>query len=120
MTKPRRPDLPRRPWYGPDKMRAAFLAGQGASAREIAAAIGGTNAQRVRAMLRSSGLRLLRQGGNDDVFFIHWSIVDRESLKAVADAAGMEPAETAAAILRKALATPQAVIADLIDEDDYV
>ncbi|NKB83327.1 hypothetical protein HED51_06140 [Ochrobactrum grignonense] len=64
--------MPRRVWYGPDKMRAAYLAGQGKSGEEIARIIGGTTAPRVRTMLHGHDIPLMRNGGHDDYCLLKW------------------------------------------------
>lgn len=96
--------LPRRPWYGPDKLRAAYMAGQGASANEIAEAIGGTAGNRVRSMLRAHGLPLMREHNGEDILFIRWKVADRQKLNAAADRLDRDPADLAAIIVRKVLA----------------
>jgi len=118
--KPKHPPIPRRPWFGPDKLRAAFLAGQGASAGEIARAIGGTTGHRVRAMLRVYGIPLMREHGDDDVLFVRWKRADRQRLNEIADRLDREPGELAALIVRKALAGGHDFISSLIDELDVV
>lgn len=114
----RRPAIPPRPWYGPDKMRAAWMAGNGASADDIARTIGGTTAQRVRAMLRNHHLSLLRKSRGEDVLMIAWKESDRRRLNGAADALGYEPAELAAIILRKVLAGGISAIATMIDGEN--
>lgn len=115
-----RTGMPRRVWYGPDKLRAAYLAGLGKSASEIAAAVGGTNAARVRAMLRTHDIPLLRGTGNEDVLVLRWKTQDRRSLNAVADRIDRDPDELAALILRKTLALGDSALRTLIDELDVV
>lgn len=110
--------LPRRPWYGPDKLRAAFMAGQGASAGEIAKAIGGTTGPRVRAMLRVHGIPMLREAGNEDILQIRWKIGDRERLNAAADQLDRDPGELAALIIRRVL--ERKMISELVHELDVV
>ena len=99
----RPPALPRRPWYGPDKLRPAYLAGQGHSAGEIARIIGGTTGQRVRAMLRVHGIQLQRSAGNMDILQIVWKRADRAALDAAADRLDRDPGELAALIVRRVL-----------------
>lgn len=111
--------LPRRPWYGPDKLRAAYMAGQGASAGEIARAIGGTTPDRVRAMLRVHGIPLMREVGNEDVLFVRWKVTDRERLNRAADALDREPGELAALIVRRVLEKP-GLVKELVDPYDVV
>lgn len=112
----RRSPIPPRPLYGPDMLRAAWMAGNGASADDIARAIGGTTAQRVRAMLRDHHLTLLRRG--EDVLTIAWNASDRRQLNGIADALNRDPGELAALILREALGRGINHIATLIDGGD--
>lgn len=120
MSRKRRPPaLPRRPWYGPDKLRAAYMAGQGASAGEIAKAIGGTTADRIRAMLRVHGIPLMREKGGEDILFVRWKVSDRERLNRAADVLDREPGELAALIVRRALERPN-LIKELVHELDVV
>lgn len=118
-TKKRKPAaLPRRPWYGPDKLRAAFMAGQGASGGEIAKAIGGTTPDRVRAMLRVHGIPLMREKGSEDILFVRWKVADREALEKIAARMEREPGELAALIVRKAIA--EKAVEKMIDPLDVV
>lgn len=110
--------LPRRPWYGPDKLRAAYMAGQGASAGEIAKAIGGTTPDRVRAMLRVHCIPLMRENSGEDILQIKWKVADRERLNALADRLDREPGELAALIVRRAI--ERKIIEDLVHELDVV
>lgn len=113
------PALPRRPWYGPDKLRAAFMAGQGASAGEIARAIGGTTPDRVRAMLRVHGIPLLREKSGEDILFVRWKVADRERLNRMADRLDREPGELAALIVRRAMERRE-LVEELVHELDVV
>lgn len=120
MSRKRKPSaLPRRPWYGPDKLRAAFMAGQGASAGEIAKAIGGTSADRVRAMLRVHGISLMREKGGEDILFVRWKVADRETLNRAADHLDRDPGDLAALIVRRALEKPS-LVKELVHELDVV
>lgn len=119
MSNNKLPPLPRRPWYGPDKLRAAYLAGLGMSANEIARVIGGTNGPRVRAMLRVHDIRLLREKGGEDILHIRWKTGDRQKLNSMADQLDREPGELAALIVRKVLADPR-LLRDLVHELDVV
>jgi len=116
--KPKRAALPVRVWYGPDKLRAAWMAGNGASAAEIAKAIGGTTAQRVRAMLNEYRIPLIRRCRGEDVLTVVWRQDDRRRLNSAAAALDFEPAELAALVLRAALAGGTDGIAKLIDGVD--
>lgn len=121
MTKRRAsPPLPRRPWYGPDKLRAAFMAGQGASASEIAKAIGGTSPDRVRAMLRVHGIPLMRGKGGEDILYVRWKAADRQRLNAISDKLDRDPGDLAALIVRKVLAANPSLLKELVHELDVV
>lgn len=111
--------LPRRPWYGPDKLRAAYMAGQGASAGEIAKAIGGTTGDRVRAMLRVHGIPLMRKNSGEDILFVRWKTADRERLNRTADKLDRDPGELAALIVRRAMEKKN-LIEELVHELDVV
>lgn len=116
----RRAPLPRRTWYGPDKLRAAYMAGQGASAGEIAQAIGGTSGPRVRVMLRAHGIQLMRERGGEDILFVRWKRGDREALEKVALAMDRDGAELAALIVRKVLAADPSMLRELVHDLDVV
>jgi hypothetical protein len=117
-AKRRPPALPRRPWFGPDKLRAAYLAGQGMSAGEIARVIGGTTGQRVRAMLRVYGIPLQRDRGNMDILQVVWKRGDRAALDAAADRLDRDPGELAALIVRKVIEGKK--IESLVDGLDVI
>jgi hypothetical protein len=121
LSRPRhRHALPRRPWYGPDKLRAAYLAGQGASAGEIARAIGGTTGPRVRAMLRVHAIPLLRENSGEDILCVRWKVADRERLNATADKLDRDPGDLAALIVRKVLAADPSLLRELVHDLDVV
>lgn len=100
-SKPAAP--PRKKWNTADVLKAAYMAGQGASASQIAAVIGGTTPDRIRAMLRAHGFGLMRSQGNEDILFVRWKRDDRARLEATADRLDREPGELAALIVRRAL-----------------
>ena len=118
-TKKRKPATMRRTeWNTANTMRAVYMAGQGASASEIARAIGGTTSDRVRSMLRFQGFSLMRSRSNQDVLFVRWKREDRAMLDAAADRMDREPGELAALIVRKAMAGK--LVDKLVDELDVV
>lgn len=118
---PRKPKkVPPRVWYGPDKMRAAYYAGQGKSAKEIAQIIGGTDAARVRATLASIGTPLLRQAGGEDALVIRWKRTDGAALEKAAAERDIEPAYLAALIIRKVLAQGPEFLGGLVHEFDVI
>lgn len=113
------PNQPRRIWYGPEKLKAAFLAGQGKSAKEISQLIGGTTPQRVRAMLSEHDIILTRVPG-EDVVTIRWKKADRERLDAAAARLDRPSAELAGLITRKILTRRPELIDELIHELDVL
>lgn len=120
MTKRKRSPLPPRVWYGPDKMRAAFYAGQGKSAVEIAQFLGGTDAPRVRAMLNNHGIPLIRSAGNEDILLVRWKRQDREALNKAAARLDRDTSDLAALIVRKVLAADPKLLSELVHEFDVV
>lgn len=110
--------LPYKKWHTADVLRAAYMAGQGASASEIANVIGGTTPDRVRSMLRFHGLSLLRSRGGDDILQIRWKRTDRQELDALADKLDRDPGELAALVVRKAICGK--VVEKLVDPLDVV
>lgn len=111
--------LPRRIWYGPDKLKAAFLAGEGKSAHEISQLIGGTTQQRVRAMLSDHGISLTR-GVGEDILTVRWKEGDRDRLDAVAARLDRPAADVAALLLRKLLVESPDKIDGMIHELDVI
>jgi hypothetical protein len=101
------------------KFRAAFMAGQGASAAEIADALGGTTAHRVRAILRGMNVPLMRKTSVEDVLLVRWRVGDRRALEEKADLVGREPGALAALILRKVLAR-EGMVEELVNRHDVV
>lgn len=119
MSRPKRKQPPR-VWYGQDKLRAAYYAGQGKSGKEIAQIIGGTDPARVRAMLNSHGIPLMRQAGSEDVLLIRWKRADREALNRTANRLDRDPGDLAALIVRKVLAADPSLLSELVHEFDVV
>ncbi len=110
----------RRVWYGPDKLRAAYLAGQGKTGDEIAKIIGGTTAARVTAMLHEHDIPMLRRGGFYTYMLLKWKIWDRELIEKHAAKRERDPAEMAALIVRKVLAGGDKAIDALVDDLDTI
>ena len=117
-TKRKSATLPRKKWHTADVLKAVYMAGQGASARQIATVISGVTPDRVRAMLRVHGFGLMRESSAEDILFVRWKRNDRERLDAAADRMDREPGELAALIVRKALADK--VVEKMIDPLDVV
>lgn len=110
----------RRVWYGPDKLRVAFLAGQGKTGDEIAKIIGGTTAARVTAMLHEHDIPMLRRGGNASFLMMKWKTADRELLDRHAAKRERDPAELAALIVRKVMQGGDKAIDTLVDDLDTI
>jgi hypothetical protein len=109
---------PYRRWYFEDVVRAAYMAGQGASAKEIAQTLGGATAERVRAMCRVHGIKLQRSQAAPAIQQIVWKTADQDALNAEADRLDREPGELAALIVRKAIAAKE--VERLVDPLDVV
>ena len=109
---------PRNRWTTGDVIRIAILAGQGASAGQIAKIIGGTTPDRVRSVCREYGIPLLRTNSGEDFLMIRWKTGDRALLNAEADRLDREPGELAALIVRRVLADRSAE--KLVDKFDVV
>jgi len=89
------------PRYTPSEItRAAFLAGSGASAAEIAAALGGrATANRVCGLLHRHGLRLVAKTRGQVAFPLVVNEVTMEKLEAAAAGRGADPQALAAKLL---------------------
>ncbi len=110
----------RRVWYGPDKLRAAYLAGQGKTGTEIAQILGGTTAARVVAMLHEHDIPLLRRGGYYTYTMLKWKVWDREQIEKHAAKRERTPAELAALIVRKVMEGGDKAIDALVDDLDTI
>lgn len=111
------PSRRNRSYFGPEKMRAAFLAGQGRNAGEIAAELGGTTAKRVYDMLNSCGIKLARPFGRPKTVQIHCTNTDLARLEAEAAAREVDPGDLALHMLRVLLAEP-VLMKNFLDEVD--
>lgn len=109
-----------RVWYGPEKLRMAYYAGQGKSAHEIAEMMGSTTPKRVRAMLNAHELPLMRTTSVEDILFVRWKQTDRDALNKAAITLDRHPAELAALIVRKVLAGGDKAINTLVDKLDVL
>ncbi|PXW56972.1 hypothetical protein C7450_1079 [Chelatococcus asaccharovorans] len=115
MEKKTRRSTPRRLYYGPEKMRAAFMAGAGRSGTEIATVLGGTSSHKVRAMLRKAGLSMTRRGGDDAILQTHLRRRELASLVAEADRRDFDPGDLVAALVRACIEDP-VLIDNIIDD----
>ena len=106
--------MPRRAYYGPDKLRAAFLAGAGKSGAEVAEIIGGTTGPRVRAMLRRAGLTTSCAPVTRTIPIVLRN-ADVKALKQRADEHEAAPESLAAELVRVVVAEPT-LLRNLLDE----
>ncbi|MFO1150976.1 MAG: hypothetical protein U1E62_21585 [Alsobacter sp.] len=113
-SKPRR-KVARRTYLAPDKMRAAWLAGNGKGLTEIAALVGGTTRVRVHTMLRSYGLGTVPKISNEVAMMV---ILRRQDLDAFHDEAAERDADPAllAAHLLTILIREPVLLTNLLDE----
>ncbi len=102
-------------YAGPEKIRAAFLAGQGKNATEIAEALGGTTPRRVRDMLRDAGVEMVRPFGRPKAVRIDCTITDMRRLEEAAAEREAAPGDFALHLLRLLLSEP-ILLANLLDE----
>ncbi|MBS7698680.1 MULTISPECIES: hypothetical protein [unclassified Chelatococcus] len=114
MEKKTRRSTPRRLYYGPEKMRAAFMAGAGRSGTEIATALGGTSSHKVRAMLRKAGLAM-PSTADDRPLPLVLRRRELSALETAADRRDVSPEQLATAVLRACIADP--VLFDNIIDD---
>ncbi|ALA17187.1 MULTISPECIES: hypothetical protein [unclassified Chelatococcus] len=116
------PTMPkRRPWTEADVAYAAWLAGNGRTADEIAFLIGGTSAAVVAQVLRSRGLKSLRKRGEHiDVITVRWKNADRQRLNEIADRLDREPEELLALITRRVLDGGIDAVNALVDRYDVI
>lgn len=113
-AKPRRA-APRRVYYGPDKMRAAWLAGNGKSLSDIATMIGGTTRKRMHALLSKCGLGTLPKRPNEVAFPVIITRPEFERMTGIAIDRATEPTALAALLLRTLLSEP-VVLQNLLDD----
>jgi hypothetical protein len=106
-----------RSYFGPEKMRAAYMAGQGKNAGEIALELGGTTPRKIRDMLRDCGIKLVRPFGRPKAVRIHCTNTDLRRLDEEAAAREVDPGDLALHMLRVLLAEPT-LLRNLLDEVD--
>ncbi|CAH1649834.1 hypothetical protein [Chelatococcus asaccharovorans] len=110
----RKRPVPRRVYFGPEKLRAAFLAGSGKSGTEIAQILGGTTGTAVCKMLRKAGIEMPGTSRHR-VFPLTLPRRDAEKLAAQADRRDMTPHALAASVLCACVAEP-VLIDNVLDE----
>lgn len=111
------PSRRNRIYAGPEKIRAAFLAGQGKNATEIAKALGGTTPRRVRDMLRDAGVEMVRPFGRPKAVRIDCTNTDVRRLEEAAAEREAAPGDFALHLLRLLLSEP-VLLKNLLDESD--
>jgi hypothetical protein len=107
---------PRPTSHSPALIQAAFLAGQGMTGAEIAAAIGGTTGPDVRAQLRRHGVKVPRGFGMAEPIAVRLSRRERLVFGTLAEAIEIEPTDLAAELLRALIAEP-IVARNLLDRE---
>lgn len=105
-----------RSYFGPEKMRAAFMAGQGKNCGEIATELGGTTPRKVRDMLRSCGIKVVRPVGRSQTVPIHCTNEDMRRLDEAAAEREVDPGDLALFMIRALLAEPT-LLDNLLDEE---
>ncbi|KAB0269009.1 hypothetical protein [Microvirga brassicacearum] len=88
--RPRQKYTPTRKYLGHELKRAIYMAGEGMSASEIAIALGGTTAVKIRSLLSKHGISLKRRGGYDDRIVVRCTTPEREAITAFAERFDME------------------------------
>jgi hypothetical protein len=111
----RAPTRRNRVYAAPEKLRAAYLAGQGKTAEEIAQVIGGTTPRKVRDMLRSSGIDLARPFGRPRALLVYLTLTDAKLLGDMAADRDVAAADLARELLSIIAAEP-VLAANLLDE----
>lgn len=113
--------LPSRSYRTTDVVRAAFLAGSGKPASEIALHLGGTTTARIYALLNGYGIRALRTAGQEEVLLVRWSRKHHKRLAHLAREHEYTAESLAAALLMAAMDRPgiiEKVIHELRGEED--
>lgn len=107
--------LARRTYSDQDRVRIAYLAGQGCSAAEISDAIGGTTPERIYAYLSRNGLALVPKPPAHVAFVVRTARVEFDRLVVTATNLGAEPADVAGRLLSAVLDEP-VLLRNLIDD----
>jgi len=110
-----KPTRRNRTYAAPEKMRAAFLAGEGKNATEIAALLGNTTPRRVRDMLRDLGVHMVRPFGRPKAVRIDCTNSDLRRLEEAAAEREVAPGDLVLHILRVLLEEP-VLLANLLDD----
>lgn len=104
-----------RSYFGPDKLRIAYFAGQGMSGTEIATAVGGTTRYRIAALLSSVGLSTVRRKTTERVVRIP---VDRALWERIVEAAvarDLDPLFVAGCLIEQVASEP-VLLRNLLDD----
>lgn len=113
-SKPRH-KVARRTYLAPDKMRAAWLAGNGKGLTEIAALVGGTTRVRIHTMLRSYGLGTVPKTSNEVALMVVLRRRDLDTFHAVAAQRDADAAVLAARLLTILIREP-VLLGNLLDD----
>ncbi|MEZ2407317.1 hypothetical protein AB6806_10915 [Bosea sp. RCC_152_1] len=111
----RKPARRNRTYATPEKIRAAYLAGQGKNATEIATELGNTTERKIRDMLRDAGVRMERPFGRPKAVQIHCTLTDMRRLDEAAAEREAAPGDFALHLLRLLLSEPT-LLRNLLDE----
>jgi hypothetical protein len=106
------------PTFAPELMRAAFLAGQGYTAADIAVQIGNTTGAKIASQLHRHGVHTCRKG-DDEIMQLRWSRRDQRALDALADKRSRSAADLVVITLRILLSEP-VLFANLLDEVEMI
>jgi len=102
----------------PERMRAAYMAGEGKSSRQISDAIGDTTKSNVRRMLRYFDIHLKRAPNvHQETISFTISAHEFRAMRAVADECDFELGELALELLRILTKEP-VLLANLLDDGE--
>ncbi len=107
--------LPRREYLPREAALAAYMAGSGSSAEEIAEVLGGTTRARVRALLKSYGLDFVPKTGQEVAFPVVVSVAALREAEKIADVRRLDPKWMMSRVLDLVL-KDQALLLDLLND----
>lgn len=99
------------------KVRAAFLAGQGKTPRQIADATGISTPDKARGLLRSLDILLPPEVRGTETVVVRLTHGAVDAMAVMADRAGMDPATFAARVLTMMVVEEAEVLRNLLDRD---
>ena len=121
MTKPKQPHTRKREpkrrtnsYAAPDKLRAAYLAGQGRAPSHICAALGIGDTSRLRGLLRQIGVSVAAEGS----IAVSLSRETLDALELMADRANLAPDDFAARILTLMVMDEPTILRNLLAGGD--